>query len=393
MENQLFFELIACFINEREPQIEDPIHWEIIDKIAQRHGLVPVIAYLNSQYLFCQDTAWKEKWNQVFLRTIYWQSNRAWEFEQLSISLSEQKIKHLPMKGWYLKELYPIPELRTYGDIDFLILMEDRDRCDKLMRRLNYHVGDTIEPTFSYRKNMEYYEVHTNIMDCNMDGRTDMQTYFAEAWNNASLVSGYCYKPNLEFHFIYVIVHLAKHIYAAGAGLRMYLDVALMIKKCGQDMDWRYVEEEFGKLHLTDLYHTVMQAVSQWFEVALPVEIPDVQKSTLDYLAMYTLEGDLFGKTNDRWLIQRRNKECKFENVFIEDDDSLISRIFPSADYVGRRYAFVRRYPWLLPVGWMLRMLSFLSRSKKRKYEQKRLAEVQDEDVQKYDQFMKEIGL
>ena len=42
------------------------------------------------------------------------------------------------MKGYYLRECYPVPELRTFGDIDVLIHPEDRARTDDLMKRLGY---------------------------------------------------------------------------------------------------------------------------------------------------------------------------------------------------------------------------------------------------------------
>lgn len=38
--------------------------------------------------------------------------------------LNQKKIFHVLMKGWVLKRYYPILELRTMGDIDFLIREE-----------------------------------------------------------------------------------------------------------------------------------------------------------------------------------------------------------------------------------------------------------------------------
>ena len=95
------------------------------------------------------------------------------------------------------------------------------------MLSLGYTVKQDWEPTYSYIKDAEYYEIHTNLMDGNLDGRTDLQAYFDAAWAHAEPDDGLRFRPEDDFHFIYTVCHLAKHLYGGGAGLRMYLDVAL----------------------------------------------------------------------------------------------------------------------------------------------------------------------
>ena len=90
----------------------------------------------------------------------------------------------MPVKGYYLRKLYPVPELRTFGDIDMLIHREDRQKVHELMLSLGYSVKQNWEPTYSYIKGAEYYEIHTNLMDGNLDNRADLKAYFDGGMRN-----------------------------------------------------------------------------------------------------------------------------------------------------------------------------------------------------------------
>ena len=60
------------------------------------------------------------------------------DFAQLEQHLTEAEISFLPFKGSVLSQYYPTPQLRTMGDIDFLIHGSDRLRCHQQMCSLGY---------------------------------------------------------------------------------------------------------------------------------------------------------------------------------------------------------------------------------------------------------------
>ena len=80
-------------------------------------------------------------------------------FEIMSQKLSKSKIPHMPVKGWYLRNLYPVPELRTFGDIDILINKQDRKKADEIFTIL---MGDEVEPR---RKFIEENAVYVQNLD------------------------------------------------------------------------------------------------------------------------------------------------------------------------------------------------------------------------------------
>lgn len=54
-------------------------------------------------------------------------------FNKRSIQMQQEHIDHILFKGYVIKDYYPIPELRSYGGIDFVIRLEDREKSHQLM--------------------------------------------------------------------------------------------------------------------------------------------------------------------------------------------------------------------------------------------------------------------
>ena len=54
-------------------------------------------------------------------------------------ALDQAGVEHILMKGYVLREYYPVPELRTFGDIG--IVIHPRDRVHQLMLSMGYGAG------------------------------------------------------------------------------------------------------------------------------------------------------------------------------------------------------------------------------------------------------------
>lgn len=52
--------------------------------------------------------------------------------------MEEEKIPYAFFKGYELRELYPVPELRTMGDVDVLVRDEDLERTAEVLCGLGY---------------------------------------------------------------------------------------------------------------------------------------------------------------------------------------------------------------------------------------------------------------
>lgn len=377
-------ELLRAFIYGEEPKLSGKSNIEELLKFAYRQKLLGIFAYMNKRWsLF--DSKKAKSLDAAYYSALFESTVRCSKFLKLSEFLSENKIEHMPVKGYYIRELYPVKELRSFGDIDILIHEKDRKRCDSLMKSLGYTVKNDWEPTYSYIKDDEYYEIHTNLFDVRLKDRADMTEYFSSAWLHAKKDSGLRFVPDTEFHLIYIICHLAKHLSTGGAGIRMYLDVALYILRYDSAISWERTEEEFKKLGLERFFHTVLSAVNEWFYVKASCDFENFGEE-LSELLEFTLDSDIFGHSRDNSAIKLRGEGRSKKRTALKI-------LFPPAEQLENRYTFLKRSRLLLPLAWIVRVLKNFGLIPKKIKELVNLKKTEISEVESFDSFMREIGL
>ena len=377
-------ELLRAFIYGEEPKLSGKSNIEELLKFAYRQKLLGIFAYMNKRWsLF--DSKKAKSLDAAYYSALFESTVRCSKFLKLSEFLSENKIEHMPVKGYYIRELYPVKELRSFGDIDILIHEKDRKRCDSLMKSLGYTVKNDWEPTYSYIKDDEYYEIHTNLFDVRLKERADMTEYFSSAWLHAKKDSGLRFVPDTEFHLIYIICHLAKHLSTGGAGIRMYLDVALYILRYDSVISWERTEEEFKKLGLERFFHTVLSAVNEWFYVKASCDFENFGEE-LSELLEFTLDSDIFGHSRDNSAIKLRGEERSKKRTALKI-------LFPPAEQLENRYTFLKRSRLLLPLAWIVRVFKNFGLIPKKIKELVNLKKAEISEVESFDSFMREIGL
>ena len=377
-------ELLRAFIYGEEPKLSGKSNIEELLKFAYRQKLLGIFAYMNKRWsLF--DSKKAKSLDAAYYSALFESTVRCSKFLKLSEFLSENKIEHMPVKGYYIRELYPVKELRSFGDIDILIHEKDRKRCDSLMKSLGYTVKNDWEPTYSYIKDDEYYEIHTNLFDVRLKDRADMTEYFSSAWLHAKKDSGLRFVPDTEFHLIYIICHLAKHLSTGGAGIRMYLDVALYILRYDSVISWERTEEEFKKLGLERFFHTVLSAVNEWFYVKASCDFENFGEE-LSELLEFTLDSDIFGHSRDNSAIKLRGEERSKKRTTLKI-------LFPPAEQLENRYTFLKRSRLLLPLAWIVRVFKNFGLIPKKIKELVNLKKAEISEVESFDSFMREIGL
>lgn len=380
--------LLRAFVLDTAPNLSEADRNTLL-RTAEMQNLVPVLAYMNKKHHLFSDDMLNTHLTRQLRQTIFVHTQRYAAFEALSRILSDGGIDHMPVKGWYLRELYPAAELRTFGDIDVLIRKEDRKTVHELMVSRGYAVKTDWEPTYTYARGAELYELHTNLMDASLDDRSDLPAYFADAWSHARLVEGRCYAPELSFHFLYTLCHLAKHLYGGGAGLRMYLDAALFIRAHNDTLDWPVIRGEMEKLGLSKFLDTVLTCCESWFGVTAGCGFARVE--ACGELLTYVLDADLFGKLRDHAVVDMRNRRTDADS---DGRQSAIRRLlFPSYKALVKRYTYIEGRKWLIPVALVHRAAVNLTNLTDRTDRIRSIASTDRAQVDAYDDFMTRIGL
>lgn len=366
--------------------------WTKLIKLAKIHSVMGILGFMVMSYPDESNSQVADFMKKQCLRTITLISQRSESMKQLIGKMNSKKIDHLLFKGYIIKDYYPVPELRTFGDIDFLIHPKDRSKSDELMLQQGFERKTDWEPVFSYQRGVEYYEIHTDVMEVDVSEKANYKDYFKQIWEHAHLTDGHTYELSPEFHFLYLFTHIAKHISGSGAGIRMYMDIAVFIQHFGNELDWKYIQAELEKLAFSDFANMVLTVVNVYFGVDLPIILNEIDAQVIEDFMGFTMSGGTFGFVGrDSGLISLKKQERNKESV--SRVSAFANRLFPSAASIESRYTYLQGRHWLLPIAWVHRFIRTKDTWGSHAKEAQSILNTDTEEVLKLKRIYKEIGL
>ena len=386
-EMEYLLSLLRAFLLEEEPQPAQEIDWEALENLASIHSVSGILGYMCMNYGLCPEER-KAAMRQLCLQTMGLYARRGALAEAFCQGLEDQQIPYCTMKGFEIRKLYPVPELRSFNDVDILIRKEDRKTCHTWMLSQGFEAKDDWEPVFSYTKGQEYYEIHSQLMEVDVTPQADYQGYFGQAWEQTQTVSQYGHRMEREFHLLYLITHIAKHVQGSGAGVRMYLDITACVKAWGESLDWESCFRELEELKLKEFGCAVLTAAESWFGVACPAEFSRLDDDTLARFAQFTLEAGTFGHHGRSSAVSSLKKQEESSRLTV-----LRKRLFPSAKSIERRYTYLQNRPYLLPVAWVHRLFKTDVSLSKHAKEAKGILTADRQEIDRLQAICKEIGL
>jgi hypothetical protein len=366
-----FITLLSSFINKQKPIPEQNIDWKQVYKLGKIHSVSGMV-YLMAKELEQENKPSPEILRQLkkdFISTAMLSATQESEMNTIIETLNEAKIPHVLMKGYVLKNYYPAKEMRTMGDIDILIKPEDREKSHKLFQELGYAPTDPYGEVWVYAKGTVYLEIHTKIMCRNMHNRIDYIGYFSNAWNNiVQTQKAYTFEFENTYHFLYLMVHIAKHFDGSGCGIRMIMDIAVYLQYFKGSLDWSSINEEIKKLNLEIFSKNIYILCNHWFNTNFDFNLPYMEESFYDELSQYILSAGTFG------FYQRNRHTRSLRNEYLESKvagkkltlkvamiNAYRKKLFP--DYktacADKYSSFIKNRPLLLPVGWICRFIGY----------------------------------
>ena len=390
-EYNYLLRILGAHLHGDAPAPEENVNWDRLLELARIHNVIGILGYMGRKYPICPDPQYSSAFRNLCMGTIALFSRRQALAQAMVQQLEQAGIDHILMKGFVLRDCYPVPELRTFTDIDLVIRQSDRAKTHDLMLSLGFTVKDDWEPVYSYYRGEEYYEIHTQIMEVDVSEKADYRGYFSKAWEYARPVSAHSYRFTQEFHFLYMLTHIAKHVHGSGAGIRLYLDVAAFVQRHGSGLDWKWVEKELRELKLYDFARVVLSAVERWFGIASPFDFPPVPDSVLKDFTEFTLEAGVFGHHNrDGALAQMKHRE---QDNSGSRTGLLLRQLFPKAETIQARYTYLQDKPWLLPAAWIHRLVKTSGDTKKHLETARQIIQADTEEVDRLKKLTKDIGL
>lgn len=383
--------ILGAYLTQRTPKIPDSTNWEMLVTLADVHTVTGIVGHMARRYALCPDENIEKALRNIAMTTTLRFARREERRRELTAAMNRAGIPHVLIKGAVVREYYPVPELRTFGDVDMVIRPEDREKCHTLMQQLGFSPKADWEPVYSYSRPPELYEVHTDLMEVDIGTKEDSRCYFSQMWAYTRPREDGALELTPEFHFLYLMAHIAKHIRGAGAGVRMYLDLAACILRLGETMDWGWIRKGLEKLGLSKFASVALTAVEQWFAVPCPMEKEPVPDGTMEDFLNFTMEAGVYGKyrrDNSLSTLKREENSASGARWRVAGN-----QIFPPVAQLQRRYTYLNTKPWLLPVAWVHRILRNRNSILRRGVETGKILSADEAEVARLRRIYREIGL
>ncbi len=264
---QYFLELLRIFVGNCSSMSSSPTdyEWQEIYLLAQKHALQGIvfdaIAIIPNQ---------QKPPKQLLFRWLYSvleieKKNKLLNIraEQLTEMLVTKHIDNCILKGQPLALYYPNPLRRVPGDID-IWLQGGRKNIVNFLKNINIPTGEIV-----------YHHVDAEIFD-----DVDVEIHFRPSWlwnpvrnyrlqkwfkkeasvqmhNVTSFVDSEksIYNPTRDFNAVYLLLHIYRHFFDEGIGLRQLTDYYFCIKKPGNNAE---VRKELAKFGLLDFASAMM---------------------------------------------------------------------------------------------------------------------------------------
>lgn len=263
--------------------------------LAKIHGLAPILFDILQKQSQLQERYPQafEQLKKSYMVSIAQSIQQEMGLEEIRDTFRCREVPILFFKGAQVRAFYPVPELRTMGDMDALIVESDREKAHQFMLELGYICEQSESDVWVYRKGMIIIEMHTKVAGNGISNQFDYAGFFADAMEHAVEENGSLYfEP--EYHFCFLIYHIAKHLSSTGAGIRMFLDIAIFLRHYGKEFDWDKANRYLKEASLEGTASAVYALCDRWFGTRLSGE-RRISDELLNELEDYIIHGGTFG--------------------------------------------------------------------------------------------------
>ena len=303
----------------------------------------------------------------------------AYDINTLLTAFEEKGIKHMPLKGYHLKKLYPSTEMRYASDCDVLIDVDQlktvRALVDELGLATKRH--DEHHDIVYCPATKTIFELHKTIFV------GALEKYFGvenKGFERAHLREGtqYFYEMDKEIFYISLLGHSAYHFAeSAGVGIRHLTDIYLYRK--AYLLDEEYLNAELEKCGLRKFKDAFESLAAYFFDDAKADEFTEK-------LAKHIVKSSLFAH-------EELKSASDVASQAVDGDDknarrkSIWRKIFLPKEQMKFLFPVLKKAIWLLPVFHVVRWVKVLFTRPKAIGQLKGYSNVENADLV----YMKEI--
>ncbi len=326
----------------------------------------------------------KDKLYEKFLASLTHLANRQvkkdiqgeHDVQSVLSALENNGLKYMPLKGYYLKKLYPSTEMRYASDFDILI---DKNQINEL-RTLAENLGlkvkryDEHHDILYYPETKTVFEFHKTLFV------GELEKYFGVGFEKAKIKDGYkhFYELSKEDFYITILAHSAYHFAeSAGVGIRHLTDIYLYKK--AYNLDYIYLDIELEKCNLLQFKNEFEKLANYFFENG------EASDFTIK-LATHVIESSILANE------EKQSASLVASSASYGDEKrakkrTFLRKIFPKKEHMRFSYPVLKKAIYLLPIFYVIRWFHVLFTRPKNVAKLKEISEANTSEIK----LMKEI--
>ena len=345
------------------------VDWPAVFALAGQQKLLPIVfEAARKTPAAAENAALFAAVKQQVIAQVLHQTVRASEFAALYQTLRAAGLHPVVVKGQLCSRLYPLKDHRISADDDLYISDVEFMACHEQLLA-NGLTTDT--PTdelatadeVSYTKNGSplYIELHRHLFDSSEDAHDELNRFFADI--QATEIDGLLAMPPHE-HLLYLLLHAYKHFVRSGIGARQFCDIGLWARAYHAEIDWQRLHEQCESVHAATFAAAAFRIAGDYLGIEFDLPAPWSDAVDAEPLLHDSLCGGVYG-SND--LTRLHSSTVTLNAVKASrtgEKISVLRTVFPKREYLERRYPYLKKRPYLLPVAWAQRLAHYAGEKK-----------------------------
>lgn len=248
---------------------------------ATKHGMLPVVMESLSKTNLSAPEIKKVilKWYGVSEQSKknYWK--RVGLMEQLALQFKKAGLDVMFLKGATTARLYPKPQLRMFGDIDYY-MFGDSGKSVQVLKEIGINTEEYFNHHTQASFNGVLLENHYDFLDRdnhrgNLELDDELKRLAAKeghqypfSFDNVLIDNAYCMSPTMNA--IFLMRHMAIHFFSESVALRMLYDWALFLKKYVGEVNWDITLELYKKAGMSKFPGMIQDILNSKLGVTIP---------------------------------------------------------------------------------------------------------------------------
>ena len=344
----------------------ESVDWPAVFALEGQQKLLPIVfEAVRKTPAAAENAALFAAVKQQVIAQVLHQTVRSAEFADLYQKLRAAGLHPVVVKGELCSRLYPLRDHRISADDDILIPDGEFFACHEQLLA-NGLTTDTpadelpMADEVSYTKEGSplYIELHRHLFDSAEDAHDELNHFFTDI--NPVEMDGFLAMLPHE-HLLYLLLHAYKHFVRSGIGLRQFCDIGLWARAYRGEIDWQRLHEQCGSVHAATFAAAAFRIARD--DLGIEFDLPAPWDGSIDVepLLHDSLCGGVYG-SND--LTRLHSSTVTLNAVKASrtgEKSSVLRTVFPKREYLERRYPYLRKRPYLLPVAWAQRLAHYAS--------------------------------